>query len=139
VTLTEEERSQLEALLHGGIHATRKLTSARILLKAAEGWEDRAIAVALAVGRATVECLRQRFVGEGLGVLAERPGPGAPPKLDEKTAASLIAEACRDVPEGRKRWTWDLLAKRVVALGLAKSYSDESVRRVFKKATSSCG
>jgi transposase len=139
VALDDDEREQLEHLLHGGTQATRKVTRARILLKAAEGWEDRAIAAALSVGRATVERLRQRFVEEGLGALAERPRPGAQPKLDEKAEARLIAEACSNAPEGRKHWTLPLLADRVVALGLAESYAYESVRRVLKKATSSRG
>ena len=139
VTLNDEDREPLEQLLHSGTHATRKVTRARMFLKAAEGWEDRAIAAALAVGRATVERLRQRFVEEGLGALEERPRPGTQPKLDKKAQARLIAEACSDAPEGRKRWTLHLLADRVVALGLAESYSYESVRRVLKKATSSRG
>jgi transposase len=139
VALDDDERAQLEHLLRGGTQATRKVTRARILLKAAEGWEDRAIAAALSVGRATVERLRQRFVEEGLGALAERPRPGAQPKLEEKAEARLIAEACSNAPEGRKHWTLPLLADRVVALGLAESYSYESVRRVLKKATSSRG
>jgi transposase len=139
VTLNDDERAQLEQLLHSGTHATRKVTRARMLRKAAEGWEDRAIAAALSVGRATVARLRQRFVAEGLGALDERPRPGIPPKLDEKAAARLIAEACRNAPEGRQRWTLHLLADRVVALGLAASSSSESVRRVFKKRSSSRG
>ena len=139
VALSDDEREQLEYLLHGGTHATRKVTRARILLKAAEGWQDSAIAAALAVGRATVERTRQRFVAEGLGALEERPRPGTQPKLEAKAEARLIAEACSDAPEGRKRWTLYLLAERVVALGLAESYSYESVRRVLKKATASRG
>jgi transposase len=139
VTLSDNEREQLEHLLHSGTHATRKVTRARILLKAAEGWQDSAIAAALAVGRATVERLRQRFVEEGLGALAERPRPGSQPKLDAKAEARLIAEACSAAPEGRQRWTLHLLADRVVALGLTPSYSYESVRRVLKKQSSSRG
>ena len=139
VTLNDDERAQLEQLLHSGTHATRKVTRARILLKAAEGWEDWAIAAALSVGRATVERLRQRFVAQGLGALDERPRPGIPPKLDEKAEARLIAEACSNAPEGRQRWTLYLLADRVVALGLAASYSYESVRRVLKKRPLSRG
>ena len=139
VTLGDEERVQLEQLLHSGTHATRKVTRARILRKAAEGWEDRAIAVALAVGRATVERLRQRFVEEGLGALEERPRPGTQPKLDTQAEARLIAEACSAAPEGRKRWTLHLLADRVVALGLAEAYAYESVRRVLKKARTNRG
>jgi transposase len=139
VTLSDDEREQLAYLLHSGTHATRKVTRARILLKAAAGWEDSAIATALSVGRATVERTRQRFVEEGLAALEERPRPGTQPKLNAKAEARLIAEACSEAPEGRKRWTLHLLAERVVALGLAESYSYESVRRVLKKATSSRG
>ena len=139
VTLSDNEREQLEHLLHSGTHATRKVTRARMLLKAAEGWQDSALAAALAVGSATVERLRQRFVEEGLGALEARPRPGTQPKLDAQAEARLIAAAWSDAPEGRKRWTLHLLADRVVALGLAESYSDESVRRVLKKVTSSRG
>src|SRR2546425_7651521 len=134
ITLRDEEREQLEQLLHSGTHATRKVTRARMLLKAAAGWADQAIAAALSVGRATVERLRQRFVEEGLGALEERPRPGTQPKLEAQAEARLIAEACSDAPEGRKHWTLHLLADRVVALGLAESYSHESVRRVLKKS-----
>src|SRR5919206_4153715 len=139
VTLDNDERQQLAALLQSGTHATRKVTRARILLTAAEGWEDNASAAALSVGRATVERLRQRFVEIGLGALEERPRPGAQSTLDAKAEARLIAEVCSAAPEGRQRWTLHLLAARVVALGLAESYSYESVRRVLKKATSSRG
>ena len=139
VTLEDDERAHLEHLLHGGTHATRKVTRARILLKAAEGAEDSAIAATLAVGRATVERTRRRFVEEGLGALEERPRPGQQPKLDAKAEARLIAEACSAAPEGRQGWTLSLLADRGVALGLAASYSYESVRRVLKKRSSSHG
>jgi putative transposase len=128
VTLEDDEREQLEHLLHSGTHATRKVT--RILLKAAEGAEDSAIAAALSIGRATVERTRQRFVEEGLGAWEERPRPGTQPKLDAKAEARLIAEAWSAAPAGRQRWTLHLLADRVVALGLAPSYSYARVRRV---------
>jgi transposase len=139
VTLEDEEREQLAHLLHSGTPATRKVTRARILLKAAEGAEDSASAAALSVGRATVERTRQRFVEEGLGALEERPRPGTQPKLEAKAPARLIAEACSAAPEGRHRWTLHLLADRVVALGLAAAYSYERVRRVLKKRSSSRG
>src|SRR5499427_9027508 len=139
VPLREDDSAQLAHLLHSGTHATRKVTRARILLKAAEGAEDSAIAAALSVGRATVERTRQRFVEEGLAALEERPRLGQQPKLDAQAQARLIAEACSLAPEGRQRWTLHLLADRVVALGLAASYSYESVRRVLKKRSSSRG
>ena len=139
VTLEDDERQQLEALLHSGTHATRKVPRARILLKAAAGVEDSAIAAALSVGRATVERTRRRFVEEGLGALEERPRPGTLPKLDAKAQARLSAEACSAAPAGRQRWTLQLLADRVVVLGLAVAYSYKSVRRVLKKHSLSRG
>jgi transposase len=139
VTLTADERTQLEQLLRGGKVATRKATRARILLKASEGWQDRRIAEALNIGRATVERTRQRFVEENLAALDERPRPGNKPKLDALAEARLIAEACSAAPGGQKRWTLQLLADRVVQLQLAESYSYEAVRRVLKKTLSSRG
>jgi transposase len=139
VKLTDAERTELEQLLRGGQTATRKVTRARILLKAAEGWNDQRIADALNIGRATVERTRQRFVEESLAALDERPRPGNTPKLDAKAEARLMAEACSAAPAGRERWTLQLLADRVVQLGLTESYSDEAVRRVLKKTSSSRG
>ena len=131
VTLTDGERH--------GTHATRKVTRARILLKAADGWTDEQIAAALQVGRVTVERTRQRFVECRLGALHARPRPGNKPKLSAKAEARLIAEACSPAPEGRQRWTLQLLADRLVQLQLAESYSYEAVRRVCKKTNSNRG
>ncbi len=139
VALTDDERAQLQQLLRGGTAATRKVTRARILLKAAEGWHDQRIAEALNIGRATVERTRQRFVEENLAALDERPRPGNKPKLDAKAEARLIAEACSAAPDGRQRRTLALLADRVVQLHLTDSYSYEAVRRVLKKTDSSRG
>jgi transposase len=115
------------------------VSRARLRLKGAEGWEESAIAAALAVGRATVERLRQRFVEAGLGALEARPRPSTPPTLNKKAEARLIAAAWSAAPEGRQRWPWHLLADRVVPLSLAPSYSYASVRRIFKKRSSSRG
>jgi hypothetical protein len=102
--LADEEREQLAPLLHSGTHATRKGTRARMLLKAAAGWADRASAAALSGGRAPGARLRQRCVDEGVGALEARPRPGTQPKLAEKAAARLSAAAWRGAPEGRQRW-----------------------------------
>lgn len=139
VTLTADERTQLQQLLRGGKAATRKVTRARILLKASEGWPDQRISEALSIGRAMVERTRQRVVEENLAALDERPRPGNQPKLDAKAEARLIAEVCSTAPEGRERWRLQLLADRVVQLQLAESYSYEAVRRVLKKTLSSRG
>jgi transposase len=139
VDLTEDERATLQALVRRGKSQARKVTRARILLRAARGATDSEIVMALGVGQATVERTRRRFVEEGLGALNERPRPGARRRLSEKAEARLVAEACSQAPEGREHWTVRLLAGRVVELGLADSCSHETVRRVLKKSASSRG
>jgi transposase len=112
----------------------RKLTRARILLLADEGGTDEAIAAALHVHRATAERSRRRFVEGGLErALSDEPRPGGRPKLDGRGEAHLGALACSAPPEGRARWTLQLLADRLVELALVDAISDETVRRALKK------
>lgn len=140
VELSEEERAQLESILHKGKSSARRQTRARILLKANEGVSNREIMTALAVSEDMVYRARQRFVEEGLeAALQDKPRPGKQPKLDDKQCAHLIAIACSDAPDGHDHWTLRLLADKVVALGLAEEFSHESVRNVLKKTFSSRG
>jgi transposase len=139
VDLSADEREQLQQLIRRGKSSSRKLTRARVLLKAAEGFTDAQIVAALDVGIITVERIRKRFVEVGLEALTERRRPGKQPKLDAKAQARLIAEACSQAPEGRKQWTLQLLADRIVELQLADSCSYETVRRALKKTSSSLG
>jgi transposase len=140
VTLTEEERVSLLGLTKRGKGAARKLTRAHVLLQADAGVSDKAIAAALHIGIATVERVRKRFVEEGLdAALSERPRSGGQRKLDRKQEAFLIALACRTPPEGRQRWTMQLLADRLVAVQVVEAISDETVRRTLKKTRSNRG
>jgi len=139
VALTVPEHQELEQMLRRGNHSARKLIRARILLKAAEGLSDEEIAEEVETSVPTVERTRRRFVAAHLGALSERPRPGKPPVLQEKGQARLIAEACSTAPGGRERWTLQLLADRVVELGLAESCSADTVGRVLKKTRSSPG
>jgi transposase len=139
VDLSPEERATLEHMLRSGKTGARKLTRARILLKAADGLHDDTIAIALDVGTATVARTRQRFVETGLGALDEAPRPGARRKLTGKQEAHLIAVACTPAPEGQAHWTLRLLADKVVELGFAPSIARETVRQVLKKTNLSPG
>jgi transposase len=124
VTLTAEEREELDRLLSRGKADVRCLKHAQILLKADEaeggpGWPDARIADALDAGVATIERLRQRFVEEGLQAALRTYRTGTriyQRKLDGAQEAHLIALACSAPPEGRARWTLRLLAQRMVEL-----------------------
>jgi transposase len=139
VELTTEESASLEQMLRRGNHSARKLTRARILLKAASGMSDEEIAQEVETCVATIERMRQRFAAGRLNALQEAPRPGRKRCLDERGEARLIAEACSPAPEGRKHWTLQLLADRVVELHLAESCSDDTVQRLLKKTPSSRG
>jgi transposase len=139
IELTDEERSALEQMLRRGKHSARKLTRARILLKADFGLRDEDIARELATSIPTIERLRKRFAELRLDAMDERPRPGRKPLLNELCEARLIAEACSTAPGGRKHWTLQLLADRVVELKLAETCSDDTVQRILKKTNSSPG
>jgi transposase len=139
VTLTQEERDSLLQMFSAGQGGVRKLTRARILLKADEGWTDEAIHQALDVSISTIERIRRRFVEEGLAVaLNRRPSTQRyERKLDGNAEAHLIALACSAPPTGRNRWSLRLLAETLVSLEQVdvESVSHETVRQVLKKWT----
>ena len=124
-----------------GKAAARKLTRARILLKAdcsplGPAWSDEQIGDALDLGTITVHRVRRSYVEAGLeGVLVRRPVPRRPPMLDGDQEAHLIALACGSPPAGRSRWTLRLLADRMVELGHVKTVSHETIRRTLKKTS----
>jgi transposase len=138
VTLTDEERDLLHAMLSSGKAAARKLNHARLLLYADEATDglrrtDQEIAATLGIGTRTVERVRQRFVEEGLeSALVPRPRPRGAYKVDPGAEAQIVAIAKSDPPSGRKRWTLRLIADEMVTLDRGP-VSHEVVRQVLKK------
>lgn len=147
VTLTDEERQQLQAMIASGKAAAKPLAHARILLKAdqapgAPAWPDHRVAEAVEVSAATVERVRQRFVEQGLeDALRRKPQerPSREPVLDGRGEARLAALACSAPPAGRARWTLRLLASRLVELEVVASIAPETVRAALKKTRSNRG
>jgi transposase len=142
VTLTAEERTELEARISKGKADARKLAHARVLLQADEAdgapaRTDQEVASALNVSARTVERVRQRFVEEGTEpALLPRPTRRIYARaLGGAQEARLIALACSPPPDGTRRWTLRLLAERVVELGYAESVSHETVRRTLQKTS----
>ena len=147
VRLTDEERTDLEDLIHTGKHrAAATLIHARILLKAdggpgGPGWDDARIAEAVECGASTVYRVRQAFVEEGLtaALFRKKPTGRLYRKLDGVQEAQLITLACSTPPAGRTHWTMRLLADRMVELQVVESISPECVRMTLKKTNSSPG
>jgi len=141
VTLTKEERKDLEASTRNGKTGAKKFIHARALLLCDAGpdgpaWTVANTAEALGVTSRTIEHLKKRFVEEGLEAALERKPREKPPRdvvFDGAFEARLIALACSDSPEGHQRWTVRLLADKAVELEFAPTVSHMTVQRVLKK------
>ncbi len=140
VRLSVEERSQLESLVAKGKAAARKLTRARILLKAdcstlGSAWSDEQISDALDLGASTVHRVRRSFVEGGLdGALIRRPVPRRRRMLDGEQEAHLIALACGSPPHGSVSPDASSLGGAIRRTGLLRrKVSHETIRRDAQK------
>ncbi len=134
IKLKDEEREKLQNYTHKGKSFARSVTRARGLLLADAGRSDLEIVDALGVSKSTVARLRKKYCQEGLdSILNEKPRSGAPPKISGRAKAQLITIACSEPPEGRSRWTLQLLADRLVEMKEVDSISSMSVCIILKK------
>jgi transposase len=141
VTLSAEERKELEALTRRGKIQARKFIHARALLLCDAGpdgpaWAVGDVATALGVSNRTIEHVKKRFVEQGLESALQRKPREKPPReviFDGSFEARLIALACSEAPEGHRRWTVRLLADKAVELNFAPSVSHMTVHRILKK------
>jgi transposase len=131
----------LKRLIAAGSAPARKLTHARILLKADQspegpGWVDEQLAEALETSQPTVSRVRKQYVQEGLQAALNRRPPNRhyQRKLDGEQEAQLVALACSEPPEGQARWSLRLLADKLVELEVVEEeVSYQTVRRILKK------
>jgi DNA-binding transcriptional ArsR family regulator len=140
IILTQTEREQLKDLIAAGTAPARKLTHARILLKADQSpqgpaWVDEEVADAVEVSQPTVSRVRKQYFEEGMeAALNRRPtNREYHRKLDGEHEARLVALACSEPPEGQARWSLRLLADRMVELEVVEEISYQTVRRTLKK------
>lgn len=141
VKLTDDERRQCYQLVHAGTAPARSILHAQILLKtdaSPEGpaWTDAAIGQAFSVSAVTVATVRKTALNEGLPAALRHYRKGGrqyPRKLDGHGEAHLVALACSAPPEGYRRWSLRLLAKRFVELGHVDSISHDTVCQTLKK------
>ena len=141
VKLSKEERFELLDLIRVGKKSANKLMHARVLLATdandtdLKQKTDEEIAKEMHISSKTVARIRQRFVHEGLeSALSRRPHANPRSrKMDGEQEAHLAALCCSTPPEGRSRWTLQLLANKLVALEIVESISPATLCRVLKK------
>ena len=143
VRLNEEQRRWLEAMIHMSSTPAKHYLVARVLLMSDQSHgkpshSDGQIAQALSISRRTVIRIKQRFVQENLEVALTGSFPRERPErrcLDGRGEAQLIHLACSQAPDGRQRWTLELLADRMVKLEYVEHISPETVRQALKKTS----
>jgi len=145
VELPEQEHERLKRFVKTGKAKAREILRARILLAADSGGNgkresDPQIAKELDVCLRTVAATRERYAAGGVErALKDLPRSGQPRRLDGRGEAKLSALACSQPPEGRDRWTIQLLTDRAVELGIAERVGRETVRVTLKKTNLSRG
>ena len=124
------------AIVTKGRNKASYIQRAYILLKSADGRTDVEIADWLYISESTVRRTRLRFGEDGLdAALEDKPKPEREPLLNDQQEAHLVAIACSAPPEGRVRWTLELLTERLMSDGIVDSISTETVRLTLKKTT----
>ena len=146
VTLTDEERADLTAIVTKGKGAARRITRSRILLLADEnredgGWKDADIVQALGVHQRTVERVREKCVLLGIEAALNhaRPQKKREKILDGAAEARLVQLACSEAPDGHEQWSMQMLADKLIELEIVETVSRETVRTTLKKMNSSPG
>jgi hypothetical protein len=147
VRLSPEQRQRLEDLRHNGHAPVKKITHATVLLLAdkdhPEGrYNDVHIGQVLGLHINSVARIRKLFVLHGEAPALERKERATPPtprKVDGHLEAQLVALCCSEAPEGRVRWTLDLLVREVTKRGYVTTICRETIRRALKKTSFNLG
>jgi transposase len=127
VSLSAEELQTLRRVAAGRRTPVRDAQRARIILAAAEGHSNEAIAEAEGMSRLSVGLWRKRFADERLPGLRDRPRAGKPRTYTETDILRVIETACTQKPAAETHWSVRELA-RVTGVGR------ETVHRILKRA-----
>lgn len=133
VKLTRKQERWLREVQRSRDVDAKTARRARIIELLGRGRRQCDVSEIVGVGIATVGRVRRRFLEVGIdeavfGYVA----PGKPRLLSESEEAKIVALACTDPPEGRSRWTTELLAVEAVRRGYIAKVGRETVRLVLK-------
>jgi transposase len=119
ITLTDQDRATLERWSRSRSTEARLVERARIVLLAADGQENKDIAVELGITRATVGRWRHRFADRGIaGIQKDAPRGGRPPKARDELVGKILEMTTRQKPDQATHWSTRTLAE---ALGTNRS------------------
>jgi transposase len=118
LTLTDDERSKLEAWARRPKSAQRLALRSKIVLAAAAGMTNTAIAADLRVTLPTVGKWRKRFLQRRLGGLTDEPRPGPPRTVTDAQVEEVVTRTLGSKPANATHWSTRGMAK---ASGLSQT------------------
>lgn len=141
VRLSENERQKIERFLCSNKNSHESKVRGKILLALDENTHEQvpskpAVAKKLKVHAETVSKISKRYVTHGLDVTLERKKretPPVPAKVTGEVEAHIIQICCSKPPEGKSRWSMQMIANKVVLDGIIETISNETVRKILKK------
>ena len=134
------DQSALPAVIKKGTHKSRAITRANALLLMGAGGRAAAVQAQVGISSTQYHRIKRRYLAGGLAeARTERPRSGQPPKVTAALEAKITRLACSETPAGAARWTLSLLTETLVSLDYVDTISNESIRQVLKKATSTPG
>jgi len=146
ITLTSEEREELETMIDKGIHPISKIKDALILLNFDEGSNakkhtNQVVSDVVHTSMKTIDRIKKKFVEEGFDAVMhpDKSKRIYIKKFDGELEAHLVALCCSEVPAGYAKWSLRLLADKMVELQYVDDISHESVRQILKKTNLSLG
>jgi len=139
VRLSDEERRKIQGVANGKDTSLTRRKRANILLladiNAGKPMTQAEICVRCGVSNVTVFNVLRDYCAKGQEEVLtyKRTTPNKPPIVTGDVEARIVALACGAAPEGRTRWTLQLLTEKIIELNILETVSDETVRMTLKK------
>jgi len=111
IILTKEEHEQLKSMVNSRSLSHSLVNRARIVLMAAEGQPNLAIAKEVGLSGQMVCKWRQRYLQQGLSGLHDELRPGRPRSISDEKVAVLIRKTLQTKPKEATHWTIRSMAK----------------------------
>jgi transposase len=125
IILTEAERVELERRVRRHKIARADAMRAQIVLLAASGYANSAIARSVAATRKTVQSWRGRFARDRLDGLTDEPRCGAPRKIGDDLIEQIVTKTLETQPANATHWSTRDMAK-------ASGVSASTVQRIWR-------
>jgi transposase len=127
IHLTEEQAAQLKSWARGRRTEARLVRRAKIVLLAAQGKQNKAIAAELGVMPAIVACWRNRFLKQGVeGLIKDAPRSGRKPSITDEKVKAIVRRTIEETPRNATQWSTRSMAR-------AEGVSERTVRRIWQR------